>query len=295
MNCRRTSTHDARASRPLTGNAVDGISNMVHRDSSSKKIADWHAGERGRMPFSDAIAQASAQIILRSYRKVGVTLIEILVVVGIIGIAMGMGIAGIMPLMSRSDMNATVNIISGVHRESFQMARTIGGAAIIYGFTIEYKNGTAYGKIPNTAYVAATIAPWYVRYGQAQQPFASDYALQSAFGSGLIATGTSFTFSDKQMPCGKVTLSAFTNGVAVPTTTTISSSKFLHVAYEPGTGFMHAYLGASSDYTLLDSPSELVALAPNQVEITLYSIATNAAQNRVILYMNGNYETKGPK
>jgi type II secretory pathway pseudopilin PulG len=229
--------------------------------------------------------------------RIGATLVEMLVVLLVITIAMGMGAPTLMIILGKSDASTPANIIGTIHNQSLSLARSTNS---IYGFTIEYNTGTAYGSIPTSAYTASSIKPWYVPAGGSITYYSTAEQVQSAYGGGLIANAGSYSFSDKAMPSTILKTGIDSLGSTTLTTVTFSSTnRFLHVAYEPGTGLLHASFGASGDYSRIDSPGELFDVSgygiPSRLELYIFQAASNKATNRLILYPNGAFETKGTK
>jgi prepilin-type N-terminal cleavage/methylation domain-containing protein len=73
-------------------------------------------------------------------RRSAFTLIEMVVVIGIIGILMAMGIPGIVSQIKRADLYNTTNIISTLHSFSVQNARTFTAATpptAVYQLTVK--------------------------------------------------------------------------------------------------------------------------------------------------------------
>jgi prepilin-type N-terminal cleavage/methylation domain-containing protein len=69
--------------------------------------------------------------------KRGFTLIEMLVVVGIIGMLLSMGIPALMSAARRADMYATLNILGSIHSTMSQVARTeTGDRHVRYGYSV---------------------------------------------------------------------------------------------------------------------------------------------------------------
>lgn len=208
----------------------------------------------------------------------GFTLIEVVVVMSIITILMGMGIPGIINAQRRADRYATVNILQTVHDACQGNAKQFGGAGAVYGFTLGYtQNSTSY---ISGQYSASAIRPWVI------QPDATSTVvyntapanlLQADIGKEMMWTSDTIEFVDTMVPSRRVIIDAVD-------TNPLPANQYLHIAYEPRTGFPHALLDGNPGPTTATLKASAIAAStsvPNSISIVIWrkgssAIATNA-------------------
>jgi len=103
------------------------------------------------MPRSSQPAQSPPQP-----RRSAFTLIEMVVVVGIIGTLMALGVPGIVSSIKRADLSATTNIIGTLHTFCYNAARSQTGLATKF-YTMEISPATVTVKFDGT-----TLDAWEI-------------------------------------------------------------------------------------------------------------------------------------
>lgn len=175
------------------------------------------------------------------------TLIEMVVACGIIAGALGMLMSGMASAQRRSDGFATCNIIKAVHLVSQRAACEEGGTTVVHGFTLSYA-ATAGSPVPGKR-SASSIRPWQITGTQATAVVRDqdDVDLAGDIGRHELWSGDSLGFIDHLRPAGRVEIAGSVQ--TIPS----SATRYLHVAYEPRSGFVHAVLSTAAD----PSPAEL--------------------------------------
>ena len=259
--------------------------------------------------------------------RLGFTLTEMVVVIGILVLLMGLAMPAMMIAMRRSDANSTQNIIANVHMSQVRNARQVGGAGIVYGFSLIYSSQTQ-GKL--TGFIATKIIPWFVcpayssgSYapkveGIGAQGYISPSLLAQGIGSGIIvgsksaysfvqspappapdvATRWLYTidFVDTVMPAKILYYYDEATRIRQPQYALNSTNFALHVFYEPGTGFVHAAIngkptaGVSPFYLQDISPSNVINAAKTNLHNpeNLLKSTVIPDQVEIVLYSAGN-------
>lgn len=187
------------------------------------------------------------------------TLVEMLVVLCIIMLLLGIGVPGLVLSQKRTDEAATVNLLRLTHLSLQRCARQYGSGNDIHGFTLAYTDTTS---VPGSR-SAPSVMPWVIRHGAVAVGQAGGLVDEIGRVDLWNAAATAIEFVDRQRPAGSVVV----DGVA----TAVSSLLYLHVAYEPRTGFPHACLSASDHSavpTLFANISQS-SEAPNAIDIRL--------------------------
>lgn len=207
-------------------------------------------------------------------RSNGFTLIEVIVVMSIITILLGMGIPGIINAQRRADRYATQNIFDTVHNACVSNAKQFGSGGSVYGFTLEYTVNSA--SAINGQYSAIAIKPWVILPNGATVIYnttAPAGRIQADIGKEMIWNGDAIEFVDILLPSKTIIVDG-----AAPTTLT---NQYLHIAYEPRTGFPHRLISGSATPTvgILNALAITAsANAPNQIEIIIWRKTTGSQQ-----------------
>lgn len=255
------------------------------------------AGTRGVLTIVDPMPSRPAQV-----PRLGFTLTEMVVVIGILVLLMGLAMPAMMMSMRRSDANSTQNIIAMVHQSQVRNARLNGGAGTVFGFSILYASTTS--RI-TSKYCATSIVPWYIKNDHSTGSYVagtighiSATDLSQAIGGGIITGGNS-TITDNSAPTPKPLVGIdfvdtvvpavsvnFASSETAKTQKTFSSlvpKKALHVAYEPGTGFVHAIVNE-----IPPTPTWLATNLTNSND-TNGGILLGIIKSRGTSYTNGTY------
>lgn len=195
------------------------------------------------------------------------TLIEMIVVVGIIMVVMAMLLPGVALMQRKTDLYATANVLQNVHAVQFRNARQFGSAGLVYGYTLMYTSTIG------SAQSAGYIKPWIVGAPSLYHD-PVDNNLKADIGQQMFWTqqGTTWMieFVDLFRPAGQVQI----DGVS----TSLSSTRYLHVAFSPRHGFVMATLNGTADpgTTLADISSPTAV--HNDVEVDIWSTKGKTAR-----------------
>ncbi|MBN8527126.1 MAG: prepilin-type N-terminal cleavage/methylation domain-containing protein [Planctomycetes bacterium] len=207
------------------------------------------------------------------------TLIEMIVVVGIIMVVMAMLLPGVALMQRKTDLYATANVLQNVHAVQFRNARQFGSAGLVYGYTLMYTSDT---PAPGAVRAAGYIKPWIVGAPSLYND-PVDNNLKADIGQQMFWTQLSpsmvwvIEFVDLFRPAGQVKIDP---DPTLPTTYSLSSgsSKYLHIAFSPRHGFVMASLDGSPDpSTTLASISNPTA-THQSVEIDIWSTKGKTAR-----------------
>jgi len=228
----------------------------------------------------------------------GTTLIEMLTVVGIIMLLLGGGLASMMVIIRRNSPDSGPNIVRAVHMAMSSLAQQHNRSGRIYGYTLIYSSATVGTQ---TVQVATRLVPWYYEGNGTSVPFTASVGdpnqlipLNLACELGSYASLNNryqYDLTDVEM-----TASVELNGA--PQT----SSTYLHVAFEPGTGFVHGSAPttdplASNSFSATSSAllTDLRKAKPDLMELTFLSMKTANSVRLLRLYPNGSAEFLGPQ
>ena len=170
----------------------------------------------------------------RAVHDGGFTLVEMLIAMMAIIALIATTLPAIVTAQRRYDNNFTMNVLQSLHNTCSQNARQLGSACVIYGYTLEFTDGiVASGKkVADDAHpwviVNDTLPAWY-------QSTSND--LQADIGYCDLWRGDRLCFTGSCLPGSTVTIDG--------TTVSTSTSSYLHVAFEPRTGFVHAVMNNS--------------------------------------------------
>lgn len=181
----------------------------------------------------------------------GFTLIEMVVIITIIGILFGLGLPGLVSAQRRLDSNNTLNVLTAVHNACVRNAKQIGATGVIYGYTLTYSSA-----VSPLDRKCLTLVPWALPLGGGSYQYDMDTGIantswrmaealsraKSDIGGGVPWDAPPGTYDPAYQPS-----ISFVDQLALGNSVTLGSSApsastgmSLFVAYEPGTGFMHA-------------------------------------------------------
>lgn len=203
------------------------------------------------------------------------------------------------------------------------------------------------GGLSNGDYFAYGIFPWWVEptitspgasatanwgtLSATRVGFKSAEDLNLVFGGSVLGTNTVstitasttipftnnyfFLFEDGERPWRKIYSTKYTSGTGIVRSTATlpvtpsAPPYYLHVAYEPGTGLMHAMVNTTNIGTststisaistgllagfpgdIVLNPFNLSTRNPNQIELLMCNFKNAVNTKRIVLYQNGNYE-----
>lgn len=204
------------------------------------------------------------------------TLIEMIVVVGIIMVVMAMLLPGVALMQRKTDLYATANVLQNVHAVQFRNARQFGSAGLVYGYTLMYTSDT---PTPGAVRAAGLIKPWIVGapslyHDPVDNNLKADIGQQMFWTQLPPAQGSTWVIElvDLFRPAGQVKIDG--SATSLPA----SSTRYLHVAFSPRHGFVMADLSLSADpsTTLADISSPTAA--HNAVEIDIWSTKGKTAR-----------------
>ena len=214
------------------------------------------------------------------------TSVEMLVVMFGIVLMMGGTVPGICSALKRYNENSTVSVFQAVHGSCLSNARQFGSACLIYGYTLDYNDVSV---IPGRN-TATSIIPWIISESNAPQ-YQSDLDLRSEIGHSTLWNGDRIEFEDAVRPSVQV----IKNGAAISTTT----DRYLHVAFEPRSGFIHVVMSNSSTPAFSAYGAGGItgaASIPDDLVIELWHLLANSASRstRILVRPTGVIDVRSP-
>jgi type II secretory pathway pseudopilin PulG len=197
------------------------------------------------------------------------TAVEMLVVMTVLISVMAIGIQGMLGAQRRVDGKSTLNVIQAVHNACMHQARQCGSACLIYGYTLEYTD-TASIVGPSAA---SSMRPWVIvgQSGVAQYDNPPACDLQSNIGEGELWVGDRLVFIDNLRPSASATIDG--------TSIAAAGAHYLHIAFEPRTGFVHAVMNNSPTASFTTSGAGGITDAnslPNAVSLPIWNLIVSA-------------------
>jgi type II secretory pathway pseudopilin PulG len=229
------------------------------------------------------------------------TLIEMIVVITVIMLMFGTLMSGLTTMQKSTDTLSTPAVIQAVHESCFRNARQFGSAALVYGFTLDFGDGVASPGDSKTSATAVTgetasaiaIIPWVIvntttNYNANVDLF-TDIGRQPLWDT---ATAHDRIYFDDRLRPSRQFFTVDTTGASTAHTTSVAGNRYLHVGYEPKTGFCHAIADSTDDPATSGAGLKAATISdptslPSQVILELRDTKNNTLKNRILITYTG--------
>jgi prepilin-type N-terminal cleavage/methylation domain-containing protein len=214
----------------------------------------------------------------------GFTVVELLIVLFLIATLVSVAMPGVLAAQRHASQDSTNNLFNSLNDTCVHQARQFGSACLVYGYTVEYGDTTG----ANGTTCAATVHPWVILPNGTVQYQSYANNLKAEIGHADMWTSDRIELCDRTEPGNAVVL----NGTSITT----SNGTYLHVAYEPHSGFVHAQFNTSQNPTFtVSGPGGITSAAstPDQVVIETVNLGNGSTASALHLNGTGVFNVQG--